>query len=214
MEVYWIMKKVWGTITRIFWVGRVEGRRNVPKSGGVIIAPNHQSWLDFSFLATVLKRRLYFLVGEFAYKVKVSAWALKRMGHIKVDRNAPDKSFVYAEAKKILDSGQALVVFPEGRMTRTGKLQGAYLGVAKMALASKVPIVPVVIESYHVYSIHHKWPRLNKRCRIKFLEPIPYKKIRGKSPSHIVHELLMPMIASELKHDYEHRHLSEETTGA
>lgn len=202
MEVYWLMKKILGTFTRLVWIGRVEGKHNVPKMGGVILAPNHQGWFDFCLLASVLRRRLYFLVGEFAYKYKISAWALNRMKHIKVDRNVKDKKNVYEEAKKLLDKEGALVVFPEGRMTRDGKLQGAYSGVAKMALASKVPIVPVVIESYHVFPPHKKWPKFTKSCRIKFLEPIPYEKIKGLEPGYIVHEMIMPRIAKELGHRY------------
>lgn len=204
MTIYAFMVMTLGAVTRIFWVGRVEGKHNVPRKGGVILAPNHQSWLDFCLLATVLPRRLYFLVGEFAYKVKVAAYALDKMGHIKVDRNSQDKSVVYNKAKIILDSGKVLVVFPEGRMTRDGKLQKAYTGVARMALASKVDIVPVVIESYHVYPVHHKRPLFTKRSKITFLPPIAYRRIRGKAPAVIVHELLMPEIARELGHEYSH----------
>jgi 1-acyl-sn-glycerol-3-phosphate acyltransferase len=87
-------------------------------------------------------------------------------------------------------------------MTRTGKLQPAYKGVAKMALASQVDIIPTVIESYHVYAAHHKWPRFNQRCRIKFLEPIKYERIKNMDPEHIVHKILMPEIAKELGHEY------------
>jgi 1-acyl-sn-glycerol-3-phosphate acyltransferase len=128
--------------------------------------------------------------------------ALNRMGHIKVDRNVHDKATVYNQAKDILDNGRALVVFPEGRMTRDGKLQMAYHGVAKMALSSKVDIVPAVIESYHIYPVHKKWPKFSERCKIKFLEPIPYDKLKNKTPEHIVHDLLMPEIARELGHEY------------
>lgn len=210
MEVYYFLKGTLGLISKVFWIGRVEGKSNVPRKGAVILAPNHQSWLDFCLLATVLNRRLYFLVGEFVYRVKVASFALERMGHIRVDRHNPDKGAVYAEARRILAEKKVLVVFPEGKMTRDGKIQKAYLGVAKMALESKVDIVPVVMETYHIYSIHHKRPLFSKRCKIKFLEPIRYEKIKDKTPAVIVHELLMPEIANALGHQYEHRHLANE----
>lgn len=197
------MKLILGNFTKLVWIGKVEGKHNVPKKGAVLIASNHQSWFDFVFLATVLRRRLYFLVGEFAYKVKISALALNRMGHIKVDRDVHDKTLVYKQAKEILDKGGALVVFPEGKMTRDGKLQMAYHGVAKMALTSKVDIVPAVVESYHIYPAHKKLPKFwRARCKIKFLEPIKYSKFKDKHPSEIIHDMLMPEIARELGHEY------------
>jgi 1-acyl-sn-glycerol-3-phosphate acyltransferase len=208
MEIYYFLKAVLGSISKIFWIGRVEGKKNIPQKGAVILAPNHQSWLDFCFLATVVNRRLYFLVGEFVYKVKVAKFALERMGHIRVDRHAPDKGDVYAEAKKILSEGKALVVFPEGRMTRDGKIQKAYLGVAKMALASEVDIIPVVMETYHIYSVNHRRPLFGKRCKIKFLAPIKHQQIKEKTPAEIVHDLLMPEIAEALGESYDHRHLA------
>lgn len=212
MEVYYFLKAVLGSISRVFWIGRVEGKSNIPRNGAVILAPNHQSWLDFCLLATVVNRRLYFLVGEFVYKIKVAKIALERMGHIRVDRHSPDKSAVYAEAKRILSEEKALVVFPEGRMTRDGKIQKAYTGVARMALASEVDIVPVVMETYHIYSVNHRRPLFSKRCKIRFLEPIKHQQIKGMTPAEVVHDLLMPEIAEALGESYDHRHLATKKT--
>lgn len=209
MEVYLFLKVVWGAITRALWVGDVEGKRHVPKTGGVIIASNHQSWFDFCFLATVLNRRLYFLVAGMFYKNPIVRFALNRMRHIRVDLKG-DRSYIYDEAKKILGKGGALVIFPEGWMTFDGKIQKAYLGVARMALDSKVDIVPTAIESYHIYPRHNKWPKIFRaRCRIKFLEPLRYEKFKDMTPEEIVHGLLMPEIAKELNDEYKHRHLAK-----
>lgn len=203
MEVYLFLKVVWGTITRALWVGEVDGKRHVPKTGGVIIASNHQSWFDFCFLATVLNRRLYFLISGLYYSNPVVKFALKRMDHIRIDLTKKGRAQVYDRAKEILGKGGALVVFPEGWMTFDGKIQKAYLGVARMALASRVDIVPTAIESYHIYPRHNKWPKIFRaRCRIKFLEPLRYEKFKDMTPEEIVHGLLMPEIARELGHEY------------
>jgi 1-acyl-sn-glycerol-3-phosphate acyltransferase len=197
------MKATIGSITRVFWLGKVEGKHNVPKKGPVIIAPNHQSMLDFCFLAVALNRRLYFLVAKRFYKNVIARFALERMRHVRVDLDEDGKKRLYADAKHILANDGALVVFPEGWMTFDGKIQRGYLGVARMALASKVDIVPTVIESYHIYPRHQKWPKFfNARCRIKFLDPIKYKTFKARTPEYIVHELLMPAIAKDLGHKY------------
>ena len=212
MAVYWLMMNTLGVFTRHFWVGEVSGIENVPQHGGVILASNHESWLDFCLLATVLKRRLYFLVGEFAYANPFVAWALNTMGHIKVDRNHPDKAYVYETSRRILDRGEALVLFPEGRMTRDGSLQRAYSGVARMALASGLDIVPVAISSYHIYSIHDKRPHLDQKSRIRFLPALRYEHFKDFEPTYIVHQMLMPMIAEELDCEYAHAHLAPSTS--
>lgn len=127
------------------------------------------------------------------------------MNHIRVELNEEGKKHLYDKAKQILTEGKPLVVFPEGWMTYDGKIQQAYLGVARMALASKVDIIPTVIESYHIYPRHQKWPKFRKaRCQIKFLKPIKYSQIKNMTPHCIVHDLLMPSIAKELGHEYPH----------
>lgn len=205
----WLYSILWiftSPFVRFFWIKRYSGVNNVPKKGGVIIAPNHQSWIDYYFLTSTLKRRLYFLVGEFVYQNKLYAWAENTMGNVKVDRFHENKKEVYDKAKKILDNGGALVVFPEGRMTTDGYTKKAFKGVAKMALSSKVDIVPVAIkDSYQIYPVHNKRPYYGKKCcEVKYLERIKYKDIKNKSYEYIVHELIMKEIAKELGHEYNH----------
>lgn len=203
MFVYYFLIFTFGVFIRLVWIGRVEGFRNVPRKGRILIAPNHQSWIDAFFIGAVLNRRLYFLVGEHVYNNKFASWCVDQMGFIRVDRTAENKSSVYEQSLKLLSEGKALTIFPEGRMTRDGKIQKAYKGVARMALSSQTDIVPTVINSYHIYPVHLKWPKLfNGRCHIKFLKPLKYDDFRGLDPAEIVHYLLMPAIAKELKHEY------------
>jgi len=203
MFVYYFLIFTFGVFIRLVWIGKVEGYRNVPRKGRILIAPNHQSWIDAFLIGAVLNRRLYFLVGEHVYKNKFASWCVDQMGFIKVDRTAENKSSVYDQSFKLLAKDKALAVFPEGRMTRDGKIQRAYKGVARMALATQSDIVPTVIESYHIYPVHNKFPKFfNARCNIKFLKPLRYDDFRGLDPAEIVHDMLMPAIARELGHEY------------
>jgi len=208
MGVYYFLILTLGVFIRLVWIGKVEGFHNVPRKGRILIASNHQSWLDCFFLGDVLNRRLYYLVGEHVYKNKIAAWGVNQMGSIKVDRNVDDKSDVYRQSHELLAAGKAVVVFPEGRMTRDGKTQRAYKGVARMALATETDIVPVAIESYHVYSVHHSRPRFGQRVGIKFLEPLRYEDFKELDAGEIVHDLLMPRIAEALGHEYQHEDLA------
>jgi 1-acyl-sn-glycerol-3-phosphate acyltransferase len=208
MWLYKIIYYVCGPIIKLFWIRKISGRKNIPLKGGVIIAPNHQSFMDpFLLAATMRKRMFHYLVGEFAYSSKFTRWFLKEVNYIKVDRFNHDKSYVYAKAKEILDDGKVLVVFPEGRLTKDGLIQKGFKGVAKMALASKVDIIPTVIkDSYKIYPIHYKYPKIFGRrcCEIKYLKRIKYSDFKNKDLEYIVHKMIMKEIANELGHKYDH----------
>jgi 1-acyl-sn-glycerol-3-phosphate acyltransferase len=209
----WVYRLIWAVTTpfmKLFWLKKATGMKEVPKSGGVIIAPNHQSWYDHYFLtSTLAKRRLYFLIGEFNYKKPHIRWALDKMGHIKVNRYTNNKKEVYERAAEILASGGALVVFPEGRLSTDGKLQKGFRGVAKMAQDNKVDIVPAVIkDSYNVFPLHRKKPHFgkDKKCvEVKYLPRIKYEDFKDKTHEQIVHDMIMKEIAAELGHDYNHQ---------
>ncbi len=207
MWLYSIFRGLSGLFVKIFWLDKCSGLENVPKTGGVIIAPNHQSWIDVLFLMTTLRdRRLYFLAGEFVYRNKLAAWAMNVMGHVRVDRYSEDKRIVYDQAKEILTSGGALVVFPEGRLSKDGRIQRGYKGAAKMALENKVDIVPTVISnSFDIYPYHQRFPRLKKCCEVKYLKRIKYEDFKKLSPETIVHDLIMKKIAAELGHEYDYK---------
>lgn len=208
MWLYRILRVITSFYVKRLWLKSVSGTENIPKTGGVIIAPNHQSLQDHYFMTSTIDRRLYFLIGEFAWAKKVQGWALRKMGHIKVNRFHPNKAEVYEKAKKILDEGNALVVFPEGRVTKDGYTQKGFKGVAKMALASKVDIVPAVIKnSYPIHPVHNKKAKLwgMKCCEVKYLKRIKYEDFKDKSLEDIVHKMIMKEIANELGHPYDHK---------
>lgn len=209
--VYRTLKEILSPIVHFLWIGKIEGRHNLPREGAAVLASNHQSYLDAPLLMTITRRRVYFLVGDFVYRSKLGAWLMNVTGQIKVDRSQPgDNMHVYNAASNILDRGHLLSVFPEGWMSKDGKVQKAYRGVARIALRNKVDIVPVVFDgSYDIFPYNKKRPALGKKCRIVILEPIRYESFKNLTPAHIVHELLMPRIAAELGHEYAHRHLAK-----
>jgi 1-acyl-sn-glycerol-3-phosphate acyltransferase len=210
--IYRSLKETLSPIVRLLWIEKIEGRENLPKKGAAILASNHQSYLDAPLLMTISRRRIYFLVGDFIYRSKAGAWLMNATGQIKVDRKNPGgNGHTYEHAARILSEGKLLSIFPEGWMSRDGKTQKAYKGVARIALANKVDIVPVIfVGSFHIFPYNYKKPVIGKKCRVVVLPPIKYEKIKNFTPSKIVHDILMPQIAEVLGHKYEFRHLAEE----
>lgn len=165
---YWVLKIIFGPIVRLIWVQRVAGLKNIPKNGPCIIAANHSSYFDFISLIAVCPRRIHFLAAEKFYQSKFWWPLVKLTGQIKVDRISHDKSAVYSSALSVLKNGEIIGIFPEGTRSPDGKIGRTFTGVARFALISRVPVVPVGIKgSYKVMSRFDKFPKLEKIIDIK-----------------------------------------------
>ncbi len=130
--------------TVFFFNGGLEvvGKENIPKEG-VIIASNHNSYLDPPILGSVTPRRCNFMARKGLFDVPVFRWMIKYAA-FPVDRDKPRASTM-KEAVKRIRNGQIVVVFPEGKRSETGELQEARPGIAMVAVISKAPIVPALI---------------------------------------------------------------------
>jgi 1-acyl-sn-glycerol-3-phosphate acyltransferase len=143
-----------GGLTRV----RIEGAIDaIPREGPVIVASNHASNLDPVVLASTLMpkidRRLQWLGKKELFSWPIVGWMATHGGVHPVDRSTADVE-AYRLAKRILDEGHALFVFPEGTRSQDGALAAARDGVAVLALRTGAPIVPIAVAgSYAV------WPR-------------------------------------------------------
>ncbi len=137
---------------------RLEGALDeIPRDGPVIVAANHASNLDPVVLGSTLMprmgRRLQWLGKRELFDWPIVGWIARNGGVHAVDRATADIE-AYRLAKRILDEGHALFVFPEGTRSVDGALQAARDGVAVLALRTGAPIVPVgIVGSYE------RWPR-------------------------------------------------------
>lgn len=178
---YTILKFILSPLIKIFWLKRIEGLENIPKTGSVILASNHESYLDFFLLPAVCKRRVYFMAGEVFFKKKNWAWLVKLTGQIKVDRETKDKSAAVQQAEAVLKGGGVFAIFPEGTRSSTGLLQKAFDGVGMIALNTNTNIIPVgIIGTFENMNRFDKFPRFKKNCVIKFGQPILTEQFNDK----------------------------------
>lgn len=127
---------------------RFTGLKNMPKSGGVILAPNHISYVDWGvdgLLCYNSGRYPVFLIKDSAFKVKGIGHFLHRAGQLPVHRGRADAALVLKEAEKALATGATVIIYPEATATRDPDLwpMVAKTGVARLALASGAPVIPV-----------------------------------------------------------------------
>jgi 1-acyl-sn-glycerol-3-phosphate acyltransferase len=140
---------------------RIEGAVDeIPRQGPVIIASNHASNLDVPVIASSIMprtgRRWQWLGKRELFDWPVVGTVARHGGVHAVDRAAGDVE-AYRLAKRILDEGHVLFVFPEGTRSRDGRLQRAHDGAAVLALRTGAPIVPL-----GVTGSYERWPRGQK----------------------------------------------------
>jgi 1-acyl-sn-glycerol-3-phosphate acyltransferase len=122
----------------------VVDRAVVPKHGPVIIASNHSSALDVLFLWGALRRRAMAIAMAEVWTWPVAGWLARHTGQIPVvRRDSESGQSALAKAEHILRHGGVLLIYPEGRIVVPGETEPYKPGVAKLALATGVPIIPV-----------------------------------------------------------------------
>jgi len=123
---------------------RVVGLERVPLGRPLVIASNHQSWFDIFLLAAVLPGSLRFVAKKELARIPLMGRAMRQAGHVFLDRQNRQQAFgAYEEAAAAIRAGISAVVFPEGTRSRTGNLLPFKKGPFVLAIAARVPLVPV-----------------------------------------------------------------------
>ena len=157
---------------RVYFGMRGEGFEHVPAYGPFVIAANHVSMLDWAFLSYFLRWQVRFLVDRSYWDhPQLGTW-MRFNGAVPVRAGRPDPSAIRL-ACAVLSSGEPLIVFPEGRISRTGRPQRAQPGIMHIAAAAQAPIVPVAIRG--AFEAFPRWRRLPRpgRVSVAFGRPLP-----------------------------------------
>ena len=168
---------------------RLEGTENVPKSGAFVLAPNHYSNIDPLVVAVSiwnLDRVPRFMAKASLFRIPVAGWLLKKAEQIPVERTGTDRAHdPMAMAKKVVEQGYAVVIYPEGTLTRepnSWPMRGKH-GAVRMALAAGIPLIPAA--SWGALQI---LPRYSKRLSlfprkdvtVRFGAPVDLSEFVGK----------------------------------
>jgi 1-acyl-sn-glycerol-3-phosphate acyltransferase len=124
----------------------IEGANHLPSGGGAVVASNHVSYLDFTFVgfgARDAGRLVRFMAKESVFRHPVAGPLMRGMRHIPVDRAAGSAAF--RGAMSALKAGELVGVFPEATISRSFELKEFKPGAARMAQAAGVPLVPTIV---------------------------------------------------------------------
>lgn len=152
----------------------MKGRRPRPGPRGLILAPNHQSWLDpYLVQVAAYPHRLTFLMTELYFEIPWLKPYFVATGARPIREGRPSVEGLRA-ALEALEAGETVCIFPEGGITKDGALQPGRRGVARLARLSRAPVVPVGVRgSLRVLSRLQRTPRLAP-VEIRFGEPMAY----------------------------------------
>ena len=139
---FWVIVAI--LIEPFFCRLRRTGATNVPANGGCILASNHNRGPDIVVLGYASPRQIHFMAKEELFRNKFIARWIGALGAFPVKRGQKD-SDALERAVEVIQRGNVLGMYPEGTRSRDGKLQRGRSGVARIALAAKAPIVPVVV---------------------------------------------------------------------
>jgi 1-acyl-sn-glycerol-3-phosphate acyltransferase len=178
---YSLIKKILSPIVRFVWVHEVEGMEHVPSEGPCLIVSNHESYFDFICFVASCPRKVHYLAAEKFFNSWFWRPLMKLTGQIRVDRTNPDKTYTHHMVFSALKQNRMIGIFPEGTRAPDEKMLKAYTGVAQYALRARVPVVPVgVIGTREIMSRFDKFPRLNRKAKIKIGPPMHFDEYYGK----------------------------------
>jgi len=141
---YSVVRAIVATVTRLYTRMTIEGRRNIPKTGAFVLAPVHRSYIDTPIACCFTRRRLRYMGKDTLWKKRWSGWTLSALGGFPVSRGTADREALQ-RCIAVLESGQPLVLFPEGERKSGPIVQPLFDGAVYVALRAGVPIVPVGI---------------------------------------------------------------------
>ncbi len=198
-QLYRVARTVLDPVFSFLWRIEVEGLEHIPDEGGAILAPNHLSVLDHFVLATSLPRRITY-VGKAEY---MDDWKTKyifpALGMIPIDRGGGSAANRALEAAaRVLGQGELFGIYPEGTRSRDGKLHKGHTGVARLAMRTGCPIIPVGLQgTLEVQQPDSSVPKPFKVMRVRFGRPIPMARFGGQTRNRLV----LREITDELMYD-------------
>lgn len=158
-------------VTLLLYRARAIGVKNVPKTGPVLLAPNHFSQMDHFFVGLYLRRQIRFMAKSQMFGPPVLTYIYKHGGVFPVRRGRHDEE-AFETAFTILGQGGMLLVYAEGGRSRSDELGEVKPGIGRIALESGVPVVPVAI---HGSASVRRWKRFRfPKVTVQFGEPVAF----------------------------------------
>lgn len=202
---YWLFKFVFmGPLLTLLGRPKVEGLENVPANGAVILASNHLAVADSFYLPLVVSRRITFLAkAEYFTGTGIKGWFTRWFytvaGQVPIDRTDADSAqSALTTAQRILGQGKLLGMYPEGTRSPDGRLYKGKTGLARLALETQVPVIPVAMIGTDVVNPPGSKMWRFGRVTVKFGAAMDFSRFEGLAGNRFIERAVIDEVMYEL----------------
>ncbi|MBJ7398980.1 lysophospholipid acyltransferase family protein [Mycolicibacterium sp.] len=202
---YWLCKYIFmGPLLALLGRPKVEGLEYIPVSGPAIMASNHLAVADSFYLPLVVSRRITFLAkAEYftgtGLRGTLKRWFFTAAGQVPIDRNDSDAAEAALNtAKRLLGEGKLLGMYPEGTRSPDGRLYKGKSGLARLALESGVPVIPVAMIGTDVVNPPGSKMWRFGRVTVKFGKPMDFSRFDGLAGNRFIERAVIDEVIYEL----------------
>ena len=202
---YWLFKYVFmGPLLSLLGRPKVEGLDRVPNSGAAILASNHLAVADSFYLPLVVRRRITFLAkAEYftgtGLKGRFTRWFYTAAGQVPIDRADADAAQNALDtAERLLKEGRLLGMYPEGTRSPDGRLYKGKTGLARLALQTGVPVIPVAMIGTNVVNPPGSKMWRFGRVEVKFGKPLDFSRFEGLAGNRFIERAVIDEVMYEL----------------
>ncbi len=178
--VYWTLRAILVPFFLVYFRLQRVGREHLPRSGPLLLASNHRSFLDPFVIGTLVRRPVYYMAKRELFEKRWQAWVLNALGAFPVDRGAGDRDAMET-ARAILARGDCVVVFPEGTRVRSGPLGDPRRGIGRLALETGAPVAPVAVIGSD--AVRRGWRIRPRKVRLRVGAPLRFPTVESCSPA-------------------------------
>jgi 1-acyl-sn-glycerol-3-phosphate acyltransferase len=202
---YWLFKYIFmGPVLAFLGRPKVEGLEYVPTSGPAILASNHLAVADSFYLPLVVRRRITFLAKSEYFTGKgikgaFNRWFYTVAGQVPIDRTSADAAQAALDtAERILSEGKLLGMYPEGTRSPDGRLYKGKSGLARLALQTGVPVIPVAMVGTDVVNPPGSKMWHFGRVEVRFGKPMDFSRFDGMEGNRFIERAVIDEVMYEL----------------
>jgi 1-acyl-sn-glycerol-3-phosphate acyltransferase len=202
---YWLFKYIFmGPLLTLLGRPKVEGLEHVPNSGSAILASNHLAVADSFYLPLVVRRRITFLAkAEYFTGTGLKGWFTRWFytvaGQVPIDRSDADAAQSALDtAERLLQQGKLLGMYPEGTRSPDGRLYKGKTGLARLALQTGVPVIPVAMIGTNVVNPPGSKMWRFGRITVRFGKPMDFSRFEGLAGNRFIERAVADEVIYEL----------------
>lgn len=177
----------------------ISGMENIPKTGGLIVASNHQGAFDILIHLAIMPRGFRFVAKKELFKIPLFGWYMTLAGYVPIDREVSASAHrTIGGVTDVLKSGDAILIFPEGTRSKTGEIGPFKRGSLMAAFQSGAPVLPVCIQGSFEMLPRNTFLIRPSKLKVSFGKPISFEKYKDKKPLREDYEKELAYLRDEI----------------